>query len=196
MVEIRTSSSGRGRWTDLGVIALPLALLYLRTGARDLGTIDSGELATVCARLGVAHPTGYPLYTLLGRLAVALWPGPPIVAVTLLSGAIAVAVALAVAALAREISRDLAAPRWVGWAAAWWFACDRVFWDQATGNEVYGMHLFFVALLLRQGVRLLAPESGPRDLLLTAWILGLAFAHHLSSVFLLPALAVAFGCYV
>ncbi|MEP7234204.1 MAG: DUF2723 domain-containing protein, partial [Ignavibacteriota bacterium] len=30
--------------------------------------IDGGELATVCATLGIAHPTGYPLFTLFGFL--------------------------------------------------------------------------------------------------------------------------------
>ena len=30
--------------------------------------IDGGELATVCATLGIAHPTGYPLFSLIGCL--------------------------------------------------------------------------------------------------------------------------------
>ncbi|UPT72605.1 MAG: DUF2723 domain-containing protein [Elusimicrobiota bacterium] len=30
---------------------------------------DSGEMTVAAATLGVAHPTSYPLYVLLGRLA-------------------------------------------------------------------------------------------------------------------------------
>lgn len=195
MGERSTFGGQRWGWADLWVVGVPLALLYVRTASRDLGTIDSGELAVVCARLGVAHPSGYPLYTAMGRIAVMLWPGQPIVAVTLLSAAIAVAVAVALAALAREAAEDLGLPRWSAWAAALWFGCDRVFWEQATGNEVYGLHLLFVALLLRQGIGLMRPRAGGRDLLLLAYLIGLAFAHHLSSAFLLPALALAFAFY-
>ena len=47
--------------------ALTLAA-YLSTLAPDVTFTDSGELAAVAATLGVAHPTGYPLFTLLGHL--------------------------------------------------------------------------------------------------------------------------------
>ena len=50
-------------------------LVYWSTAAPGVGFIDSGELSTVACTLGIAHPTGYPLYTLLGwvfsRLPVA-----------------------------------------------------------------------------------------------------------------------------
>ncbi|HET6512579.1 MAG TPA: DUF2723 domain-containing protein, partial [Candidatus Kapabacteria bacterium] len=41
-------------------------IVYLLTMDPGLGYIDSGELATACSRLGIAHPTGYPLFTLIG----------------------------------------------------------------------------------------------------------------------------------
>jgi len=43
-------------------------LLYLTTIAPSVIQIDTGELATVQATLGIAHPTGYPLFTILGYL--------------------------------------------------------------------------------------------------------------------------------
>ena len=43
-------------------------LIYIFTTAPDLTFTDSGELASVCTTLGIAHPTGYPLFTLLGHL--------------------------------------------------------------------------------------------------------------------------------
>jgi hypothetical protein len=50
-------------WTGLSVF-----VVYLFTLAPSVVEIDSGELATVQAKLGIAHPTGYPLFTLLGHL--------------------------------------------------------------------------------------------------------------------------------
>lgn len=43
-------------------------VLYFFTHAKTVLQIDSGELAAVQALLGIAHPTGYPLFTVLGFL--------------------------------------------------------------------------------------------------------------------------------
>ena len=43
-------------------------IIYLFTLAPSVIQIDSGELAAVQATLGIAHPTGYPLFTMLGYL--------------------------------------------------------------------------------------------------------------------------------
>lgn len=43
-------------------------IIYLQTLAPGVIQIDSGELATVQALLGIAHPTGYPLFSITGYL--------------------------------------------------------------------------------------------------------------------------------
>jgi len=47
-------------------VAIAAFVVYLQTLAPSVDFIDAGELATVCATLGIAHPTGYPLFTLVG----------------------------------------------------------------------------------------------------------------------------------
>jgi hypothetical protein len=42
--------------------------LYTRTLAPDLLLGDSGEFQTLVYTLGMTHPTGYPVFVLLGRL--------------------------------------------------------------------------------------------------------------------------------
>ena len=42
--------------------------VYLLTMMPDIGFTDSGELAAVAHTLGIAHPTGYPLYTILSHV--------------------------------------------------------------------------------------------------------------------------------
>ncbi|MCX6832715.1 MAG: DUF2723 domain-containing protein, partial [candidate division Zixibacteria bacterium] len=54
-------------FSGLGV-ALPALFLYWQTSYPSVAYIDSGELAVVNWTLGITHPTGYPLYTLIGRL--------------------------------------------------------------------------------------------------------------------------------
>ncbi len=43
-------------------------IIYLTTLAPTVVKIDSGELSTVQSTLGIAHPTGYPLFTITGYL--------------------------------------------------------------------------------------------------------------------------------
>ena len=43
-------------------------IIYLFTLAPSVLQIDSGELAAVQATLGIAHPTGYPLFTIIGYI--------------------------------------------------------------------------------------------------------------------------------
>lgn len=47
--------------------ALPLAL-YLFSLDGDVGFWDTGEMQTVPYIAGIAHPTGYPTFTMLGWL--------------------------------------------------------------------------------------------------------------------------------
>lgn len=43
-------------------------VIYIFTLAPSVVQIDAGELATVQVTLGIAHPTGYPLFTIIGYL--------------------------------------------------------------------------------------------------------------------------------
>src|SRR2546430_9415680 len=59
----------RARWLAVPVCVAALAL-YLRTLAPSIAFLfdDSLEFQLVGYRLAIAHPTGYPLYTLLLKL--------------------------------------------------------------------------------------------------------------------------------
>ncbi len=50
------------------ITAVFVFIIYLFTLAPSVIQIDSGELAAVQAIPGIAHPTGYPLFTMLGYL--------------------------------------------------------------------------------------------------------------------------------
>jgi len=49
-------------------------IVYLFTLSPTIGLEDSGEFAAAVASLGVAHPSGYPLYVILGKLFTLLIP--------------------------------------------------------------------------------------------------------------------------
>lgn len=68
---LSTSIIDTPRWLALVPAGLSL-LLYLLTCSPTLNSTDSGELITVAWTRGIAHPSGYPLYTLLGIGAIHL----------------------------------------------------------------------------------------------------------------------------
>ena len=54
-------------WVALGAGGFAL-VLYLRTLAPGLLPDDSGELQVLSCLLGHTHPTGYPVYLLVGKI--------------------------------------------------------------------------------------------------------------------------------
>src|SRR5579859_4626763 len=70
----------------LALLPAGLALvLYLATCSPTINFLDSGELTTVAWTLGIAHPPGYPLYTLISSAFIQLPLGPPAWRMNLLS---------------------------------------------------------------------------------------------------------------
>lgn len=181
----------------LGAIAAFLGpmVVYGLTASRDIGAIDSGELAAVCAGLGIAHPTGYPLYTLVGRLAVLAIPaGEPIARLNLLSAFFAAFSAFFVFHIFMGIAR-LVRPESMSrgreilaLGGAWLWALHPALWSQATGNEVHALQGSLVTGLLA----LAQSESGRRGSLkiniLASYVAGLAFTNHMSVIYLVPGL--------
>ena len=136
----------------VGLFAVALAL-YIHTLAPSVAALfdDSLEFPLVVHRLAIAHPTGYPLYTLLGRLAVDIlgaWKNPAW-AVNLLSAAAGALTVALVYLAGRELSRRQLPPL-LGAAA---LACSPVFWSQAVVAEVYTLNSAFVAALLYLALR-------------------------------------------
>jgi hypothetical protein len=133
----------------VGLLTASLAL-YVWTLAPSVATLfdDSLEFPLVSYRLAIAHPTGYPLYTLLGKLFTL---GPQNVAwsVNLLS---AVAGALTVT-LVYLIARQLTRRRLPALLGAVALAVSPVFWSQSVVAEVYTLSGAFVAALLWLALR-------------------------------------------
>lgn len=144
-------------WTRIGDVLLAaccflLSLaLYVQTLAPSVATLfdDSLEFPLVAFQLAIAHPTGYPLYTLLGKLFT-LGPGGNIAwSVNLLSafcGALTVA-------LIYLVVRELTRRRLPALLGAMALAVSPIFWSQSVIAEVYTLNSAFVAALLWLALR-------------------------------------------
>jgi len=186
----------------VGVFAVSLAL-YLRTLAPTVLDSNGGEFQYIAFVLGIPHPTGYPLYILLGKLLTCLPLGDVAYRVSMVSalgaaGAVAL-VYLATAKLVGVVSASLPdgnnAKEWqseglgvvIGTAgASLGFASSITLWQAATVAEVHGLNSCFVALVLFALVRLAA--GSPRAAELLAFVYGLSLAHHRLMIWFLPGI--------
>jgi hypothetical protein len=170
--------------------------IYLRTLAPTVLAGDGGEFQFVPYLLGVAHPTGYPLYSILGWVWSHLLPvGDVAFRMNLFSACCA---ALAVGflypttrALLRQgtPSLDPVTRRLVATLAALLFAVTPTFWSQAIMAEVYGLHMVLVVSILY--LFLSWGETGRAHLiLLGAACFGLGLSHHSTTVLLAPGLLI------
>jgi Protein of unknown function (DUF2723) len=168
------------------VVGLVAFAVYVRTLLPGMAFGDWGEMQTVPRVLGITHPTGYPMYVLIGWLAQLLPVGSVAFRANLLSAVlVAAALAVTVAILLRLGVRPLIAV-----AAALSLGAVRTVWSVATVAEVNALHLLFVALLLHRAL-VWEDERRPRDLVLGGLLVGLSLGNHLLTLFVAPFVAIA-----
>ncbi|MBI5880280.1 MAG: DUF2723 domain-containing protein [Chloroflexi bacterium] len=180
----------RKSWPAVLVFLAALAL-YARTLAPSVAELfdDSLEFQLVGYTLAIAHPTGYPLYTLLLKAATVLPSGDPAYRANLLS---AVCAGLAVA-LIYLVAARLSGSRLAGLVSAAALAVSPVFWSQAVIAEVYALNALFYGVIL---LAALPSEDGAHagfgaKLAPLAFLFGLALTHHRMIVLLGFGVAVA-----
>ncbi len=148
---------------------------------------DSAELISACAVGGIAHPPGYPLYTMLGWLLCSLKLAAPALTMNAFS---ALCSAAACACLAFGLSLTLNSA-WGALVGAFCFAFALSPWRMAVGAEVFSLHLFFIGLLAALAVVYKKISVWrPYTLWVLSFVLGLSFSHHHTTALFLPGLAV------
>ncbi len=166
---------------------IPLGI-YLATLCRGIPVGDSAELAVAAANLQIAHPPGYPLLTLAGRIWTQLFFFlRPIVALNLFSAVCAAAAgAMLFKAAITLVESKSTQLRIVALALAVTFASGRTLWSVATNFEVYALAAFFAVAIIWLLIRLYS-SGEPRILYLSAFSIGLSLCNHLSLICLIPA---------
>jgi hypothetical protein len=158
-------------------------VLYTSTTARDIVVGDTPELATVAATLGVAHPPGYPLLTLVGHLFSLLPVGPIAFRINLMAAVCGAATVAIVYATALRLTRDVAAAS----VAAVAIALDPLLWSWSLVIESFPLNnLVSAALIFLLVVWVQQPE---RDgyLIAAAFAAGLGLSNHQTIVLFGPA---------
>ncbi len=178
---------------------LPL-MVYMLTVSPTVSFTDSGELAAVCSTLGIAHPTGYPLFTLLGFL----WLKLPLPISNVYSLNIFVALLTATSSyflfnslllIIKKFNAQSKMPASdffiyniaISGSLAYSFALT--VWQQATSVEVYSLHLLMLNIVLFYALKgHFEKHFHNKYFIIAALFLGLSFSNHLTTILVLPAL--------
>ncbi len=172
-----------------GLLSFALGMAHLMPG---VGYWDTGEMQTVAPVFGVAHPTGYPAYVVLGWLAsIVLQPlGEPAVRMNVLSAILLGATSALTAVLCvRLTGRPL-----LGLAGGIVLALAPEAWYLATHADPHALHACLLALLLlllvvwgdrrREG----APRTD-RWLVAAAIVFGVSLGNQALALLLVPGIA-------
>ncbi|HXF59139.1 MAG TPA: DUF2723 domain-containing protein [Candidatus Saccharimonadales bacterium] len=197
------------RWHQLAAglsFAVPI-FVYLRTLTPTVPFWDSGEFIATSFILGLPHPPGNPVYTMLGR-AMSLIPiGSVAWKVNFMS-----ALASALACFFTFLITQRSLRRWFqdapltparqlcceagALAAAFFVAFSNSFWDSAIEAEVYSLSSFLVVFTIWLAFNWwdhLGETANDRRLVLIVYILSISAAVHLGTILVAPGLLALFA---
>lgn len=198
-----------------GSLAAFSLVIYLFTMSRSIPYIDGGELTTVLWTLGIAHPTGYPLFALIGSAFVHIPTFKEVADRANLFAAVCTAAAggifyfvflraqlcLANRTLPKKTDKSrqpkevasTIAPgqnfhtRLASLIATLSLIFSRTFWDQSTSIEVYPLQLALFAIILTVWLGFYWSPTKWRGFF-SGLVLGLGFTNHMTTVLTVPAL--------
>lgn len=182
-------------------LAVVFGLAYYATLPTTLYWGDGIELATTGRVLGVAHPTGYPLYTMMLHCAQTLPLGSVAFRSNLLDAALATGAVVVWYWIALLVLGRIAARREDGWlkgeiaraliaaGCVMIIGASRAFWFHAVTTEVYALNMLFLAVGSLWAFQL-AEQFTYRRWAALWLLLGLALAHHRLALMLAPMIVV------
>jgi Protein of unknown function (DUF2723) len=166
---------------EVAATVLPFIVFALSISPEP-GSWDTAEMQGVPYILGIAHPTGFPLYTIFGYLFTHIFAVGTIAFRLNIFSALCVSLACLTLYLA---AREFSVPKVCALAGALWFAVTAIVWTHASRAEVHDLALVLCALTVLFCIRW-QKNGNTRDFWLAALMLGLALATHPIAVWLFP----------
>src|SRR3989344_8625352 len=163
----------------MALLCLFFVLLYSLTAVRGVYSGDSGEILAAANSLGLAHPTGFPLYLVSGKLFSLLFPIGEFAFRLNIFSAVLTALSVGIFFL---ILRQLDILRTASFFSSAILGLGQSIWSTAVSARVYSLSLFLVLVLIYIFV-LWVQNRKPFLVYLYSFILGLSFGTH---VLMLP----------
>ncbi len=149
--------------------------IYLITLTPSVGLHDSGDMTAASWILGICHPTGYPFYMIFGKV----WAGLiPIGSIAFKMNFLSTIFASSCIFFVYFLILDITGKKIPAITGSLILAFTTRFWEQAIIAEKYTLNGLFFVLLTFFLFR--------KKWFLFSFFLGLSFAHHTQTIFLIP----------
>ncbi len=164
------------------IILVALFYIYFKNLTVDIYGGDVGDLVTAAYVAGVAHPPGYPLFTLLGFIATHIPFSLPIVTKVAM---ISLFSAIGSLIIFRKIIAEFVRDTFIQIVAVLILAFSYLFWIYTEIPEVFALNLLLSLCIVYGSIKFYKTGS-IRFLYITAFIFGLGFANHHTIALLSP----------
>jgi hypothetical protein len=175
------------------LVTLSTVIIYLSVAPTRLTNAnfgsDGGDLLSAVLTLGIPHPTGYPTYTLLGKLFQLIPLSTPVFRAVLESLFPSALAAGLLTAWMGYVIRSTALPTLaVSVLVGLCWGIAPILFSQAVIVEIHGLQALVVVLVLWWITLNLEYTQGtnPKWLLGISFLVGLGFGNHLTVLFLIP----------
>lgn len=173
------------------IVFFVVFFVYVFTMAPSIYWGDSPELIAVAYTLGIAHPSGYPLYTLLGKLFTFIPIGTIAYRLNIMSAFFASLAVMLLYFVAFKITKS----RLAALLSSLTLGFSYTFWTQATIAEVYTLNAFFIIALILIIMKW-TETMQLCYLYLFSFVFGLGLTNHLTLILTFPAFILFFFLHI
>ena len=167
------------------LMALLSLVIYSLTLQPSIPGGDGGELVITSYVMGIAHPPGYPLETLLGKLFTLFSLGSIAARVNYLSAVCSAGAAGFIVLMINRWTRNL----WAGILSAGLFAFSPLVWQYSVIAEVLALNNLLAAALLYLSIRYFQ-EHEKKILQISFLVMGLGLSNHHTFLFVALPMAI------
>jgi tetratricopeptide (TPR) repeat protein len=192
----------RGNQIAAALAFLVPLIAYIRTLTPTVPFWDSGEFIATSYTLGLPHPPGNPVYTMLGRMMSFIPIAGVAWRVNFMSALGSALCALFTFLIVRRVLERTFGGRpatWAQWLACWtggivaayFTAFSNSFWDSAIEAEVYSLSSFVIAFTIWLAFRWwdhMGEKGNDTLLVLIAYLLAISIGIHLGTILVAPGL--------
>lgn len=166
------------------IFATTLAV-YINNLSPSVHGGDSGDFITAAIAKGIPHPSGYPLYTMLGAIFTSL----PISATFAWKYALVSSIFASLASvIAYLLIAELTKSKYLAVITSLTLSFNYTFWIFAEIVEVFSLHIVFILSLILITVKYINSKK-ERYLYYLAFLTGLSLTNNLSIILVFPAIA-------
>lgn len=177
-------------WLHLAIVFISVFSVFLWSAPRTVVFEDDGIFILAAYYNGIAHPPGYPLFTLLSHLSTLIPIGSVAFRVHALSGLFGALSCVCVWYLVQMLLAD----RVYAYTAALGFGISKIFWSQSIIAEVYSLNVLLFLILVILSIYLVRDERGKNTGSIMGWmgvLYGLGLSNHWPLILLSTPMLIA-----